>query len=249
MQKNNRKDLIIEYLNRNGFASVEELGKSFYASESSIRRDLAELELSGLVKRSWGGAKALTSPNNITTFSNRSYTAAKEKTAIAKKAAELIKSGDIIFLDQSSTSYFLAIELMKSSALTVVTNNLEILCLLSKSDHNLISTGGTVSKRNANCLLGPASVKTYESIYSDFAFFSVHSLDDNGIATDCTQEETFVRNAMLANAKKKILLCDSTKIGSRSSFKQCSLCDIDMLICDVDVSERFKTVAPDLIVV
>ncbi len=249
MQKINRKDLIIEYLNRKGFATVEELSKSFFASESSIRRDLGELELSGLVKRSWGGAKALTSPNNITTFSNRSYTAAKEKTAIAKKAAALIKSGDIIFLDQSSTSYFLAIELMKSTALTIVTNNLEILCLLSKSDHSLISTGGTVSKKNANCLIGPAAVKTYESIYADFAFFSVHSLSDNGIASDCTQEETFVRNAMLANAKKKVLLCDSTKFGSLSSFKQCSLSDIDALICDSEVGNRFKSVAPKLTVI
>ena len=61
MQKNDRKELIIEFLSKRGFASVAELSKNFYASESSIRRDLAELELSGLVKRSWGGAKALSS--------------------------------------------------------------------------------------------------------------------------------------------------------------------------------------------
>lgn len=249
MQKNGRKELIFEYLNQNGFASVSQLSKNFYASESSIRRDLAELELSGIVKRSWGGAKALTAPNSIATFSSRSYTASKEKTIIAKKAATLIKSGDIIFLDQSSTSYFLAIEIMNANGITVVTNNLEILCLLSKSNHTIISTGGTVSKRNSNCLLGPAAVKTYESIYANFAFFSVHSLSNNGIASDCTQEETFVRNAMLANAQKKILLCDSTKIGTLSSFKQCTLNEIDMLICDIDVKKRFKALAPNLTVI
>ena len=249
MQKNDRKELIIEFLNKSGFASVAELSKNFYASESSIRRDLAELELSGLVKRSWGGAKALTSPNNIPTFSTRSFTAAKEKTAIAKKAAALIKSGDIIFLDQSTTAYFLAIELMKCANLTVVTNNIEILCLLSKSDHTLISTGGTVSKKNTNCLIGALATKCYESIYADFAFFSVHSLSENGIASDCAQDEIFVRNAMLSNAKKKILLCDSTKIGSLSAFKQCTLSDIDILICDSDAFDRFKFSFPNLITI
>ena len=247
MQKNDRKELIVEFLNKNGFASVSELSKNFYASESSIRRDLTDLENSGFIKRSWGGAKALISPNNITTFSSRSYTAYKEKTAIAKKAATLIKSGDIIFLDQSSTAYFLAIELLNYANLTIITNNLEILSVLSKSDHTVISTGGTLSKKNRNCLIGPATVKSYESIYADYAFFSVHSLSDNGIASDCTQEETFVRDAMIANAKKKILLCDSTKIGTASSFRQCALTDIDMLICDIDVREKFKAIAPNLI--
>ena len=57
MSKSQRKDLIIKVLAENGFTSVEELSKVLFASESSIRRDLTELERLGLVKRSWAAQR------------------------------------------------------------------------------------------------------------------------------------------------------------------------------------------------
>ena len=191
----------------------------------------------------------ISAASNVVSFVGRSYNAVEEKQLIAKKAAALVKSGDIIFLDQSSTAYFLARELLKLGNLTVVSNNLEILTLMSKSEHTVICTGGTVSKKNRNCLIGVAAIKTFEGIYADFAFFSAHSLDKDGIISDCTEEEVFLRNAMLSCAKTKVFLCDSTKIDTRSAFKQCSLTDVDILVCDTDISEKFKSFSNSLSII
>ena len=69
-------------------------------------------------------------------------------------------------------------------------------------------------------------------MYADIAFFSTKSVTDDGIITDCSREEIIVRDAMLRNADKKIFLCDSTKFGTRSAYKQCELKDVDYLISE-----------------
>ncbi|MBR2466916.1 MAG: DeoR/GlpR transcriptional regulator [Clostridia bacterium] len=246
MIKGERKALIYDYLVEVSFATVDELSEKFYASRASIRRDLTELETLGLVKRSWGSARVISSPSGVTPFGQRSYNAADKKRLIAKKAAELLSGGMIIFLDQSSTSYFLAVEIMSASPMTVVTNNLEILSLLSHSSHTVISSGGSLSGENRNCLLGGAAVRSFSEIFADFAFFSTKALSEDGVISDCTSEEVFLRNCMLKNAKTKVFLCDSTKFRTRSSFKQCELSDVDVIISDSPLPRSLKDSAKNV---
>lgn len=216
----------------NGYVTVKSLCDTLYSSESSIRRDLTSLEKRGLVKRSYGGATLETSHSNIVTFNHRTQQNVHAKKLIAKKAASYIEDGNIIFLDQSSTCFYLANELVNRKSLTVVTNNTEILILLANSKINVISSGGYLSSENRNCLIGGDAVRTFENMYADIAFFSTKSVTDDGIITDCSREEIIVRDAMLRNADKKIFLCDSTKFGTRSAYKQCELKDVDYLISE-----------------
>ncbi len=232
MFKNERQREIYDILNSSGFVTVKALSERLYTSESSIRRDLTEMEDMGFVKRSYGGASIITSYTSVLPFQARSYNAMSEKRAIAEKAVTLIKEGDIIFLDQSSTSYFLALTLLNFNSLTVITNNIEILNVLSHTKNTVHSTGGVISKKNTNCLIGDLAQKSFEGIYADLAFFSAKALSEDGIISDCTQEETFVRNAMLKNASKKVFLCDSTKLGTHSAYIQCDLSKIDCVISD-----------------
>ncbi len=224
----------------NGFVSVAQLCEALFASESSIRRDLKALEQKGLVKRSYGGATPTSNYSSIVTFNHRTRQNAEAKREIAKKATNLIKDGDVIFLDQSSTAFYLAAELVERSSLTVVTNNIEIMMLLSNSAVRVISSGGTLSNENRNCLIGGDAIKTFENIFADAVFFSVKAVDDNGQITDCSREEVEIRNVMLKNASKKVLLCDSSKFGIKSRFKQCELTDIDHLISEDNRAEYFK---------
>ena len=124
-----------------------------FASESSIRRDLRALEEQKLVKRSHGGIFPITNNSNIVTFNKRTKLNADAKRAIAKKAAALITDGQIIFLDQSSTAFYLANEIVNRTSLTVVTNNIEIMMLLSNSGLKIITSGGFLSDENRNCLM------------------------------------------------------------------------------------------------
>ncbi len=242
LNKEREQEILNILKTTNGFVTVKMLCDTLFASESSIRRDLKALEERGLVKRSYGGASSVSNFSSIVTFNQRTRQNAVEKRDIAKKAAALINEGDIVFLDQSSTAFYLAGELLNRSSLTVVTNNIEIMMLLSNSGVKVISSGGFLSDENRNCLIGGDAQKTFENIFADIMFFSVKGLSFDGTVTDCSREEIVVRNIMLKNAGKKALLCDSSKFGIRAPYKQCDLCDIDYLISQgvsAQVFEKF----------
>ena len=84
--------------------------------------------------------------------------------------------------------------------------------------------------------------KSFEEINADIVFFSAKALGEDGLISDCTQEEVFVRDSMLKNANKKVGLFVSDKIGKTSSFKQCRLNEIDILVSDdIDAIKNFST--------
>ena len=111
--------------------------------------------------------------------------------------------------------------------------------LLSDSNINVISSGGMLSSRNRNCLIGGDACTVFENIFADLLFFSVKAISNDGIVTDCSREEVLVRNAMLKSARSSVLLCDSSKFGQSATFRQCHLKEIDFLISEGDNSSRF----------
>ncbi len=241
MLKNEREREIINIIkSENGFITVKELCKKLYASESSIRRDLTALENRGIVKRTYGGAEIITHFSNVISFKKRYHHSVEAKKVIAKKASKLIEDGSILFLDQSSTSFYLANEIINKSSLTVITNNIEILCLLSNSSIKVVSSGGFLSQENRSCLIGPDAHSIFENTYADITFFSAKSLSDDGIISDCTREEVALRNSMFKNSSKKIFLCDSEKFGTQSVYKQCTLSDVDYLISENENARKFS---------
>ena len=235
MLKSEREREIICFLKEHdGFATVKELCEKLYASESSVRRDLSALEGRRVIRRTHGGAELVTNVSGAIAFNQRAHHNVTAKKAIAKKAAALIKDGDIIFLDQSSSAFYLAAEILGNNSLTVVTNNIEIISLLSGSAIKTVSSGGMLSTDNRSCLVGLDAHYIFENIHADLVFFSAKSLSPDGTVSDCVREEVLVRNAMLKNASKKVFLCDSEKFGTQSAYKQCTLSEIDYLISEDD---------------
>lgn len=249
MLKNEREREILQLLKRqDGFITVKELCTKLYASESSIRRDLTSLENRGFIKRVYGGAELITNFLNVIAFNKRAHHNVEAKKAIARKAAKLVKDGCILFLDQSSTSFYLANELIHKNSLTVITNNIEILTLLSNSNHKVVSSGGLLSSDNRSCLIGSDAQYIFENTYADIAFFSTKAISDDGIISDCIREEITVRNSMLKNATKKIFLCDSEKFGAKAVYKQCSLSDVDYMISEDEKAQKFSTHSKSLLI-
>lgn len=250
MLKNEREREIINLLKEyDGFSTVKELCKILYASESSIRRDLAVLENRGLIRRTYGGAELVTNFSSAIAFSQRAHHNIIAKKTIAKKAATLIRDGDVIFLDQSSSAFYLASELENNNSLTVVTNNIQIINLLSNTNIKVISSGGTLSTDNRTCLVGQDAHYIFENIYADIVFFSTKSLSPDGIISDCVREEVLVRGAMLKNAAKKVFLCDSDKFGTRSACTQCTLSNIDYLVSEKEAVPSFASAFENLTVI
>ena len=239
MLKIEREQEILNALRGTGHVSVRQLSESLYTSESTVRRILTNLEGRGLIRRTYGGAELLENHTHAPSFSARARQNISAKREIALKAATLVTDGSIVFLDQSTTSYYLADVLKKKKSLTVVTNNIEIAVVLMQTEFEVYVSGGRLSQQMRMCLVGEDAHRIFTEINADFAFFSAKSLSEDGIISDCSREEIYVRNAMLKNANRRVFLCDSTKFGGQSGYRQCSLSDVDILVSEGDNAQRF----------
>lgn len=242
MLKIERETEIVELLRESGHLTVHQLSSKLYTSESTVRRILSQLERKGLVRRSYGGAELVESHNHVAGFRARAQENRIAKEEIARKAAELVSDGSIVFLDQSTSSYHLAVELKKKKDLTVVTNNVEIAGVLSQTDFEVYVSGGRLSRQMRMCLVGEDAHRIFGEIHADFVFFSARSLSDDGTVSDCDRDEIYVRNAMLKNARCRVFLCDSSKYGSRSGYRQCQLSDLDVLVSDGCAAKQFGNI-------
>ena len=231
MSISKRQEQILGLLNENGFMTVEKLSELTYTSASSIRRDLTKLQNMYFIRRTHGGANILNA-NQVAPLNNRLSKNIVAKRKIAKKAESLICDGQIIMLDGSSTVGFLIPYIAKYKDITLFTNNM--ITAINAINYGIKThcIGGS-SVNNSAVLAGPQSYKAVSEIHPDILFFSSYALDKNGIISDPTEEENYIRSLMLANTRKSVFLCDSEKFNQKSLYMLASLDDIDVAVFDV----------------
>lgn len=245
MLKKVRQQKIAEILKANGNIKVSEIQALLNVSEMTIRRDLNELESSGILNRVYGGAFI---SENITEeepmFSERKVINLDYKTSIAKYAVTLIKPGQSIFLDGGSTCSKLAEILPKNLNITVFTNNLEVIIgLRNYSGINLISLGGQLAL-DGNTFDGALAVENAELLSVDLCFFSGRGFSVTGISNKGLIG-TMVKKAIIKNSNHCYLLADSTKYNQSGVITLCKWDKVDMLITDsnlpADAQELLKS--------
>ena len=242
--KENIERSILELLESEKFARVEYLAECLLVSPSTIRRKLTELQSQGLVERMHGGAKLCDQKNYFPKFSFRSHVNSLEKKKIALAAIKLINDGDVIFLDGSTSAFFIAEYLSEFKNIKVYTNGIDTLSILSKYNVTAYSTGGQISSENPSVLIGNYAEKMIENIRADLAFFSAQSINQDGDIFDCFEHENFLRQTMIKNSTKSVFLCDSTKFGKTSPFYLCNLNDIDYIVSDKSNDDYFTSPTP-----
>ena len=226
---------ILEILETQQYASVEELSAVLCVSTSTIRRSLEILQQKGLVTRTHGGVKINSDNNFSPSFTFRIHQNTFEKKKIALSAIKLIKNGDIIFLDGSTSAFYIAEYLKEFENIRVITNGIDTLSLLSKNHILAYSTGGQVSAENPSVLVGRYAEDMISNFHADIAFFSAQAMDNDGEIYDCFEDEIFLRRTMIKNAKTKVFLCDNTKVGKTSSYHLCSLKDVDYIASNLSL--------------
>ena len=142
MYQQERMDEIMKILKKNHYVTVDYLVKEIKYSPASIRRDLTLLQKQGLITRSYGGVTYKDA--NISPFRFRQHSMKTAKNAIAKKAASLVKNGDVVFLDASSTTQYMCRFLTEKKGITVLTCNMLLADFLSEHGINTYCTGGRV---------------------------------------------------------------------------------------------------------
>ena len=238
--KDNQEREILEIMQEMQYASVEQLAKKLYLSPSSVRRKLNDLQAKGLIIRTHGGAKITDESGLFPSFTFRTHQNSFEKKKIALQAVKFIKEGDVIFLDGSTSAFYVAEYLGAYKNVKVITNGIDTLSLLSKTGVNAYSTGGRIEDENRSVLVGQIAINTVNDYHADVVFFSAQSTDKNGQIYDCFEEENYLRQAMIRSSTKKIFLCDGTKFEKTSPYKLCAIKDIDYILSDKDISDFFN---------
>ncbi|EUJ47779.1 DeoR/GlpR family DNA-binding transcription regulator [Paenilisteria rocourtiae] len=235
-----RKDKILSEIKKNKKVHVSQLAKIFSVSEETIRRDLDKLEKEGIVERSYGGATLSQHTNEDLPYATRNIINVEEKKVIAGKTTSLIKAGDSLIADTSST-VFEALNLLvrEKENLTIITNSITAVDLLSKFKVQLILTGGTL-RTKSNSLIGSDAANTISRYFVDYAIISCKGISmENGI-TDSNEPEAEIKNHMLKRANKVILVADASKFDKSAFINIVDISEIDYLITDQEPSHEWR---------
>ncbi|RSJ92036.1 DeoR/GlpR family DNA-binding transcription regulator [Streptococcus cristatus] len=216
MLKSKRKQLILEKVMKDKFVSLEYLVKALDTSESTVRRDLDELESERKLRRVHGGAESLHFLQEEESNQEKSIKNIQEKTRIAQKAASLIQEYDVIFIDAGTTNELLVNELHDPSV-TVVTNSIHHATKLVERNIPTVIIGGIV-KRSTDASIGGVALNQIGQLNFDKAFIGMNGIDD-GFFTTPDMEEGAVKRAILENAKRTYVLADASKLGQTSFAK------------------------------
>jgi DeoR/GlpR family transcriptional regulator of sugar metabolism len=213
-----RRREIAEQLRTSGAVTVAELEARFGVSPMTARRDLAELERRGLVRRTYGGAVLPTISVHEDSFARRLKSDEEPKQALAEAAVAELEGRQTVFLDSSTTSYFVARRMVEIGiTATVLTNSLPIMDLVFNhggTGLELIGMGGSL-RRLTRSFVGPFAVRTVQGHFADRLFLSVKGVADNGMLTDADPLEAEVKRTMIDQAGSATLLIDRSKVGVR----------------------------------
>lgn len=224
-----RRSKIQQQLAQHLTVTIAELAEQFGASEMTIRRDLDELEARGICQRIHGGAVSLRiqeyrSPT-YPTYSQREQQQAREKTAIARAAAALVRPSEVIAIDTGTTAAYLAQALRDIYPLTVVTNSLRVLAQLHDvTSIALICPGGALSLEERNpanndlSFVGPLTVAALRDFRPNKAFISTSGLTVADGITNAALLQAEIKRTLIEVAEEAILITDHTKFGRPSGF-------------------------------
>jgi DeoR/GlpR family transcriptional regulator of sugar metabolism len=209
-----RLDQILALLQQEGRISVAELSQRFDVSAVTIRNDLAILERQRRLVRTHGGAMLRPAADgDLPAFALRQEQHRAQKERIGRAAAQLVRDGDAIALDASTTAWQIAHHLKDRRELTVVTNGLYVaLEFVDSPGVTVVLPGGTLRPASAS-LVGEEGASILESYHLQKAFFGAGGFTLEEGLTDTSADEVDLKRRMLARAKEVIAVVDSSKWG------------------------------------
>lgn len=216
---------------------MAELSERFGVSAVTIRADLEALEQAGVLKRNHGGAVGPQIARFSPAFQVRSSVNLEAKQAIAQAALELVEDGDKILLDAGSTTLLLAqaLRMHGVTGVRVVTNSLYVMNqLVNTSKVELVMIGGQLYEPGLS-FVGPLAERFVEGIHVDIAFLGTNGLSRRGMFVN-NAAEAGVKRAMIASAKRRVVLADSSKIGRESFVLVAPLNELGMAVTDAGAS-------------
>ncbi len=227
-----RRNRILSILRDRKRVTVRELARLFDISEVTIRQDLNDLSLLGSVLRTHGGAVYIEKGGSELSYPLRKQKQRKEKEAIGRVASRLVKDGEVIFLDASTTAAFILPFLKDRQEITVVTNSMETARqAFMELNATVILTGGRI-RRDTLSLVGSSLSCVLPEGNISKAFLGAWGISLKDGFTDVNPEEIRVKREALERAGRILILVDSTKWGRVSFQTFANLSEVDTIISD-----------------
>jgi len=226
-----RQTEIVRVLKEAESVSVSDLAQTLGTSEVTIRRDLAELESLGVLRRTRGGAVSTMLRGEELPFVMRALESSNEKARIAAAAVALVADGESVVLDSGTTGVAAARELM-SRRVTVMPLAVNSVAALSAADRvSLILPGGSVRPVELS-VVGPMVERNLAELRFDTMLLTCCGLDPERGLTAFDMQDAAVKRAAMAVASRVIALVDSTKFARTAMAMVCPTTSIDVVITD-----------------
>jgi DeoR/GlpR family transcriptional regulator of sugar metabolism len=213
-----RRRRIARLVRESGSVTVALLETEFGISPMTARRDLVALEEEGRVKRTHGGAVLPEYAGHEDSFWYRLDEAVEAKERLAEEAVGLLEPGESVFLDCSTTTYYLARRIIREGPrVTLLTNSVPVMELFMRDQApktDIYGVGGIMRKLTLS-FVGPQAVRTISAHSADRAFLSVKGVSTDGVLTDPDVLEAEVKRAMIAHSQEPVLLVDGSKFERR----------------------------------
>lgn len=228
---------ILEIARQRGRVDVELLASRFEMTPQTIRKDLNDLCERQLLQRIHGGAVY---PSGVTNFAYdaRRTLAADSKQLIGASAAKLIPDHSSLILNIGTTTEQVALALRRHQGLMVITNNINVASILRDVPSAEVVIAGGVVRHSDGGVMGEATIDFIKQFKVDYAIIGASAIDHEGIILDYDFQEVKVSQAIIAHARKTILVADSLKFERTAPVKIADFSAIDVLVTDLEPPQQ-----------
>ena len=224
--------LIIE----RGSVTMEELRDAFQVSINTVRRDVSELVAAGAAEKVYGGVRAAQRAG-LVPYDERSSVTSASKKAICARAAEMVRDGDIVFIDSGTTTVHL-MEALRERSITVITNNIEVIWqALERPNIRLIVLPGELN-RKTHSITGEASADSLSEFNTNLAFMAATGVSTGGV-TNSSPLEYAVKKTAVQHTERAVLMVTGEKFGVTSLLTYAKLNAFSEVITDSRIPDEW----------
>jgi len=230
-----RQEQILEWLERVGVGSYQELADFLSVSTMTVRRDVDDLNNRGLIIKTLGGVQRANAPGYLmeTEIHGRMARQRLEKQAIAKAAIELIGDQQTLFLDGSTTCLELAkLVARRMRGLTIITNSALTSMEIGRNRNNTVIGIGGEFDPNSCCYVGASAEDAAERFYVDIAFISTMGFLPSEGTFESTVANYRIKQISTRRSKRVVLLVDHSKFGQRALARVLDADEVDCVVTD-----------------
>ena len=233
-----RQQWILDRLRQSGRVVAVELATEFAVSEDSVRRDLRELAAQGLCKRVYGGALPLSAV--VAPLKQRRQEHAGRKLALGRKAATLVRQGQVVLIDAGSTNAAIAAALPRDFGLTVITNAPDIAqILLEREGFEILLIGGRIDAR-IGAAVGAQAVQEMQRVRADICFPGACAVDAIGGLWGFDSEEVLLKRAMVEASGETVVVATSDKLGAVATHRVAGIDEVQHLVVEHDAGRALR---------